>query len=65
LNFNRQAPEARFDCVIFNRSLHHLSALQETMARVQRLLKPGGRIICQDYAFDRFVRRFGAHEILP
>ena len=49
-----QAPEARFDCVIFNRSLHHLSALQETMAQVQRLLKPGGRIICQDYAFDRF-----------
>jgi len=49
-----QAPEARFDCVIFNRSLHHLSALQQTMAKVQRLLKQGGRIICQDYAYDRF-----------
>jgi ubiquinone/menaquinone biosynthesis C-methylase UbiE len=49
-----QASEARFDCVIFNRSLHHLSALQQTLAQVQRLLKPGGRIICQDYAFDRF-----------
>jgi SAM-dependent methyltransferase len=49
-----QAREASFDCVIFNRSLHHLSALQETMAQVQRLLKPGGRIILQDYAFDRF-----------
>jgi ubiquinone/menaquinone biosynthesis C-methylase UbiE len=49
-----QAPQARFDCVIFNRSLHHLSALQETMAQMQRLLNPGGRIICQDYAFDRF-----------
>jgi ubiquinone/menaquinone biosynthesis C-methylase UbiE len=48
------APEASFDCVVFNRSLHHLSALQQTMAQVQRLLKPGGRIICQDYAFDRF-----------
>lgn len=48
-----QAREASFDCVIFNRSFHHLSALQETMAQVQRLLKPGGRIICQDYAFDR------------
>jgi SAM-dependent methyltransferase len=52
-----QAREARFDCVIFNRSLHHLSALQQTMAQVQRLLKPGGRIICQDYAFDRFDER--------
>ncbi len=49
-----QAREASFDCVIFNRSLHHLSPLQETMAQVQRLLKPGGRIILQDYAFDRF-----------
>jgi ubiquinone/menaquinone biosynthesis C-methylase UbiE len=49
-----QAPEASFDCVIFNRSLHHLSALQQTMAQVQRLLKPGGRIICQDYAAHRF-----------
>jgi SAM-dependent methyltransferase len=49
-----QAPEAGFDCVIFNRSLHHLSALQQVMEKVQHLLKQGGRIICQDYAFDRF-----------
>jgi ubiquinone/menaquinone biosynthesis C-methylase UbiE len=52
-----QAPEASFDCVIFNRSLHHLPELQQTMAKVQRLLKQGGRIICQDYAFDRFDER--------
>jgi len=52
-----QAPESRFDCVIFNRALHHLPALQQTMAQVQRLLKQGGRIICQDYAFDRFDER--------
>ena len=52
-----QAREASFDCVIFNRSLHHLPALQQTMAQVQRLLKQGGRIICQDYAFDRFDER--------
>ena len=52
-----QASEASFDCVIFNRSLHHLPALQQTMAQVQRLLKQGGRIICQDYAFDRFDER--------
>ena len=52
-----QAPEAHFDCVIFNRALHHLPALQQTMAQVQRLLKHGGMIICQDYAFDRFDER--------
>ena len=50
-------PEARFDCVIFNRALHHLLALQQTMAQVQRLLKHGGKVICQDYAFDRFDER--------
>jgi 2-polyprenyl-3-methyl-5-hydroxy-6-metoxy-1,4-benzoquinol methylase len=52
-----QAREASFDCVIFNRALHHLPELQQTMAQVQRLLKQGGRIICQDYAFDRFDER--------
>ncbi len=52
-----QAPEACFDCVIFNRSLHHISALQQTMAKLQRLLKHGGRIICQDYAYDRLDER--------
>jgi ubiquinone/menaquinone biosynthesis C-methylase UbiE len=48
------APDASFDAVIFNRSLHHLSELERTIAKVKRLLKPGGRIICQDYAYDRF-----------
>jgi ubiquinone/menaquinone biosynthesis C-methylase UbiE len=38
-----QAREASFDCVIFNRSLHHLSALQQTMAQMQRLLFLSGR----------------------
>ena len=49
-----QAPEASFDAVIFNRTLHHMSDLQQTMVNVKRLLKPGGKIICQDYAYDRF-----------
>jgi SAM-dependent methyltransferase len=52
-----QVPEARFDCVIFNRSLHHMSELQQTMVNVKRLLKGGGSIICQDYAYDRFDER--------
>ncbi len=47
-------PEASFDAVIFNRALHHMNDLQQTMAKVTRLLKQGGRIICQDYAYDRF-----------
>jgi ubiquinone/menaquinone biosynthesis C-methylase UbiE len=49
-----QAPDASVDAVIFNRSLHHLSELQQTLVNVKRLLKGGGSIICQDYAYDRF-----------
>src|SRR6266567_6073053 len=41
-----QAAEARFDCIIFNHALHHLSALRQTMAKEQRLSKQRGRIIC-------------------
>ncbi len=52
-----QAPDASFAAVICNRSLHHLSELQQTLAKVQHLLKPGGSIICQDYAYDRFDER--------
>ncbi len=52
-----QAADASFDAVIFNRALHHMNDLQQTMAKVKRLLKQGGRIICQDYAYDRFDER--------
>jgi ubiquinone/menaquinone biosynthesis C-methylase UbiE len=52
-----QASHASFDAVIFNRALHHMSDLQQTMAKVKRHLKQGGRIICQDYAYDRFDER--------
>jgi ubiquinone/menaquinone biosynthesis C-methylase UbiE len=49
-----QAPDDSVDAVIFNRSLHHMSELQQTLVNVKRLLKGGGSIICQDYAYDRF-----------
>jgi ubiquinone/menaquinone biosynthesis C-methylase UbiE len=48
-----QAPDASFDIVIFNRSLHHLHDLTSALANVKRLLAARGRIICQDYAYDR------------
>ncbi len=52
-----QTSDASFDAVIFNRALHHMNDLQQTMAKVKRLLKQGGRIICQDYVYDRFDER--------
>src|SRR5712692_8802806 len=49
-----QVPDGSIDCVIFNRSLHHISELPQTIANVRRLLRSGGSVICQDYAYDRF-----------
>ncbi len=48
-----QAAEGSFDLVIINRALHHLHHLPATLATIKRLLAPGGRLICQDYAYDR------------
>lgn len=47
------APENTFDIVIFNRTLHHMHELQLTLTKVKRLLKKDGRLLCQDYAYDR------------
>lgn len=48
-----QEADASFDVVVINRTLHHLTELQPMLAKVKRLLTSGGRIICQDYAYDR------------
>ncbi len=45
--------DASFDLVVINRSLHHLTDLRSMIAKVKRLLTPGGHIVCQDYAYDR------------
>jgi ubiquinone/menaquinone biosynthesis C-methylase UbiE len=56
----RQAPEAPFDAVIFTRALHHMSDLQQTIVTVKQLLKPEGRIICQDYTSNRFDHKMAS-----
>lgn len=48
-----QAAKSSFDIVIFNRVLHHLADLQMTLAKVKHILRSGGLMICQDYAYDR------------
>lgn len=50
--FSWQAAEASCECVLFNRTLHHVQPLQPALAKVKRLLVPGGWLICQDYAYD-------------
>jgi 2-polyprenyl-3-methyl-5-hydroxy-6-metoxy-1,4-benzoquinol methylase len=52
-----QAPQEPFDVVIFNRALHHLHELQPALMKIQRLLCREGRLICQDYAYDRLNKQ--------
>jgi SAM-dependent methyltransferase len=40
---------AEFDAVLFTRSLHHVHALGEAVAAADRVLRPGGRIIVEDF----------------
>lgn len=48
------AGDSRFDALVFNLSLHHMDDLGAAMRKTTRLLRPGGRIVVQDYVFDRF-----------
>lgn len=45
--------ERRFDCVAMQLVLHHVDDIEETLAKVCRLLKPGGVIAVDDYGWER------------
>jgi SAM-dependent methyltransferase len=50
-------PPGAFDVVLFSRVLHDLPHPENILARVHRLLKNGGRVVCLEYAYDRMDRR--------
>lgn len=41
--------DGRFDCVLFTRSLHHAHDLSESVTAAYAALRPGGRLIVEDY----------------
>lgn len=47
-NFDENA----FDAILFTRSLHHLQALDETIAKTHQLLNPNGVVLVEDFAFN-------------
>jgi SAM-dependent methyltransferase len=49
--------EAGFDVVVTTRTLHHVDEPAAALERMQRWLRPGGRIVCVDLLHDRFDRR--------
>jgi SAM-dependent methyltransferase len=40
------------DAVAFTRSLHHIGALQPAIRKARDILKPGGKLLIEDFAFD-------------
>lgn len=48
-----EAPDASFDCIAAQLVLHHVDDLEATLAKVERLLTPGGIIAMDDYGWER------------
>lgn len=46
--------DGAIDAVIFNRTLHHLPRLEAVLLKVRELLRPGGLLICNEFAFNNF-----------
>lgn len=42
-----------YDVVLFTRSLHHAESLDDVLAHAATLLAPGGRIIIEEFAWER------------
>jgi len=41
-----------FDVIFFGRSLHHIHPLGKTVERARRMLKPGGKLLADDFAAE-------------
>src|SRR2546421_485475 len=44
--------EARFDAILFTRSLHHITDLPGAVSQAHRLLAPGGTLLVEDFAYE-------------
>jgi len=42
-----------YDAVLFTRSLHHMAPVAKALNRAAALLRPGGRFLAEEFAFDR------------
>ncbi|MBI3724004.1 class I SAM-dependent methyltransferase [bacterium] len=51
---------APFDGVIWHRALHHVEKLAPVVAATRRLLRPGGVVVCHEFAPDLFDDRAAA-----
>jgi ubiquinone/menaquinone biosynthesis C-methylase UbiE len=45
--------DVRFDAIVAIRSLHHITDLDSALDKVVRLLEPPGRLVVEEFAWDR------------
>jgi 2-polyprenyl-3-methyl-5-hydroxy-6-metoxy-1,4-benzoquinol methylase len=53
LRLEEFADSTRFDAVVANRSLHHIAELARALDKIAGLLRPRGRLILTEHAWDR------------
>jgi SAM-dependent methyltransferase len=46
-----------FDAIVASRALHHIPDLADSVAKIASLLRPGGRFILDEHAYDRLDER--------
>jgi SAM-dependent methyltransferase len=51
------ADPTRFDAVVASRALHHVADLAGALDKIVHLLQPGGALILNEHAVDRFDQR--------
>ena len=54
--------EDYFDCVLFTRSLHHISTLNETISHAKTIMKKEGILLCEEFDYKN-VSELGAHDV--
>jgi SAM-dependent methyltransferase len=52
LAFEVGDPRSRFDAVLFTRSLHHISPLEDALDRALEALVPGGTLVAEEFSVE-------------
>lgn len=54
-----QIPDNSFDCIIITQTLQMIFKVDEAIATLHRILKPGGVVLCTSHGMTRVARREG------